>query len=213
MTQKLLQWLKSCWRLVFDQQCRMMVEILSIGDLTSRFLLSWLNVFIEYWMNNLFCYLSLIEICTFSLYRETGIVKLQMQGACSGCPSSSVTLKSGIENMLMHYVPEVTSENHVWDSNLYKITVFFSELLSVLQWSSKFHLLISHFKGGLCVCNFRLWVCYVLPQACINRTKNEARWKSVSWQGAYNIFLSYRTYQQANASLVKALKPDYKALG
>lgn len=41
--------------------------------------------------------------------RDTGIVKLKMQGACSGCPSSSVTLKSGIENMLMHYVPEVTS--------------------------------------------------------------------------------------------------------
>ncbi|XP_059628424.1 nifU-like protein 4, mitochondrial [Cornus florida] len=38
---------------------------------------------------------------------ETGIVKLKMQGACSGCPSSAVTLKSGIENMLMHYVPEV----------------------------------------------------------------------------------------------------------
>ncbi|KAL6225366.1 hypothetical protein ACLB2K_004216 [Fragaria x ananassa] len=38
---------------------------------------------------------------------ETGIVKLSMQGACSGCPSSAVTLKSGIENMLMHYVPEV----------------------------------------------------------------------------------------------------------
>ncbi|KAK0603903.1 hypothetical protein LWI29_009922 [Acer saccharum] len=38
---------------------------------------------------------------------ESGIVKLQMQGACSGCPSSSVTLKSGIENMLMHYIPEV----------------------------------------------------------------------------------------------------------
>ncbi|KAG9138846.1 hypothetical protein Leryth_007490 [Lithospermum erythrorhizon] len=37
----------------------------------------------------------------------TGIVKLKMHGACSGCPSSSVTLKSGIENMLMHYVPEV----------------------------------------------------------------------------------------------------------
>ena len=35
-------------------------------------------------------------------FRETGIVKLKMQGACSGCPSSSVTLKSGIENMLMH---------------------------------------------------------------------------------------------------------------
>ncbi|CAH9097265.1 unnamed protein product [Cuscuta europaea] len=38
---------------------------------------------------------------------DTGMVKLRMQGACSGCPSSSVTLKSGIENMLMHYVPEV----------------------------------------------------------------------------------------------------------
>lgn len=38
---------------------------------------------------------------------EDGIVYLQMQGACSGCPSSSVTLKSGIENMLKHYVPEV----------------------------------------------------------------------------------------------------------
>lgn len=38
---------------------------------------------------------------------EDGIVYLQMQGACSGCPSSTVTLKSGIENMLRHYVPEV----------------------------------------------------------------------------------------------------------
>nr|XP_018677133.1 PREDICTED: nifU-like protein 4, mitochondrial isoform X3 [Musa acuminata subsp. malaccensis] len=46
-----------------------------------------------------------IEYCGFD--PETGIVKLRMQGACSGCPSSSVTLKSGIENMLMHYVPEV----------------------------------------------------------------------------------------------------------
>jgi Fe-S cluster biogenesis protein NfuA len=38
---------------------------------------------------------------------EDGIVYLQMQGACSGCPSSTMTLKSGIENMLKHYVPEV----------------------------------------------------------------------------------------------------------
>ena len=36
-----------------------------------------------------------------------GIVRLHMQGACSGCPSSSATLKHGIENMLKHYVPEV----------------------------------------------------------------------------------------------------------
>ncbi|KAG8380627.1 hypothetical protein BUALT_Bualt06G0035300 [Buddleja alternifolia] len=47
---------------------------------------------------------------------ETGIVKLRMQGACSGCPSSSVTLKSGIENMLMHYVPEVKGVEQEFDA-------------------------------------------------------------------------------------------------
>ena len=40
---------------------------------------------------------------------EDGIVYLHMQGSCSGCPSSTATLKMGIENMLRHYVPEVTS--------------------------------------------------------------------------------------------------------
>ena len=38
---------------------------------------------------------------------EKGIVYLHLQGACSGCPSSTATLKVGIENMLKHYVPEV----------------------------------------------------------------------------------------------------------
>jgi Fe-S cluster biogenesis protein NfuA len=38
---------------------------------------------------------------------EDGIVYLRMQGSCSGCPSSSATLKVGIENMLKHYIPEV----------------------------------------------------------------------------------------------------------
>lgn len=38
---------------------------------------------------------------------EDGVVFLHMQGACSGCPSSTMTLKSGIENMLRHFVPEV----------------------------------------------------------------------------------------------------------
>ena len=38
---------------------------------------------------------------------EKGIVYLHMQGACSGCPSSAATLKTGIENMLKHYIPEV----------------------------------------------------------------------------------------------------------
>mmetsp|Transcript_34356 Transcript_34356/g.50303 ORF Transcript_34356/g.50303 Transcript_34356/m.50303 type:complete len:297 (+) Transcript_34356:168-1058(+) len=39
---------------------------------------------------------------------ETGIVSVQLAGSCVGCPSSSVTLKNGVENMLMHYIPEVT---------------------------------------------------------------------------------------------------------
>jgi Fe-S cluster biogenesis protein NfuA len=38
---------------------------------------------------------------------EDGVVYLHMQGSCSGCPSSTATLKHGIENMLRHYVPEV----------------------------------------------------------------------------------------------------------
>lgn len=40
-------------------------------------------------------------------FRE-GVVYLSMQGACSGCPSSTATLKHGIEGLLKHYVPEVT---------------------------------------------------------------------------------------------------------
>ncbi|MBS0254230.1 MAG: NifU family protein [Proteobacteria bacterium] len=39
-------------------------------------------------------------------FRE-GVVYLSMQGACSGCPSSTATLKNGIENLIRHYVPEV----------------------------------------------------------------------------------------------------------
>lgn len=38
---------------------------------------------------------------------EDGVVLLTMQGACAGCPSSTATLKLGIENMLRHYIPEV----------------------------------------------------------------------------------------------------------
>lgn len=38
---------------------------------------------------------------------DKGIVFLKMRGACSGCPSSTITLKNGVENMLRHYVPEV----------------------------------------------------------------------------------------------------------
>ncbi|MDA0708216.1 MAG: NifU family protein [Proteobacteria bacterium] len=38
---------------------------------------------------------------------KNGVVYLKMQGACSGCPSSTATLKYGIENLLKHYIPEV----------------------------------------------------------------------------------------------------------
>lgn len=38
---------------------------------------------------------------------EEGVVYLEMHGACSGCPSSDVTLKNGVENMLKHFIPEI----------------------------------------------------------------------------------------------------------
>ena len=38
---------------------------------------------------------------------KNGIVKVQLQGSCSGCPSSTMTLKQGVQNLLCHYVPEV----------------------------------------------------------------------------------------------------------
>ncbi len=38
---------------------------------------------------------------------EDGVVYLQLKGSCAGCPSSTATLKSGVENMLKHYIPEV----------------------------------------------------------------------------------------------------------
>ena len=43
------------------------------------------------------------------IYRgfQNGVVMLQLQGSCQGCPSSTMTLKMGIENMLKHYIPEV----------------------------------------------------------------------------------------------------------
>ena len=46
---------------------------------------------------------------------ETGVALMLMSGACSGCASSSVTLKLGVENMLKHYVPEVNAVEGVDD--------------------------------------------------------------------------------------------------
>lgn len=47
---------------------------------------------------------------------DEGIVKLKMQGSCSSCPSSIVTLKSGVENMLQFYIPEVKGVEQVFDA-------------------------------------------------------------------------------------------------
>lgn len=44
---------------------------------------------------------------------ETGVVYLHMQGACAGCPSSTMTLKNGIERLLQHYVPEVVEVRQI----------------------------------------------------------------------------------------------------
>ena len=38
---------------------------------------------------------------------KDGVVKVQLQGSCSGCPSSTMTLKQGVQNLLRHYIPEV----------------------------------------------------------------------------------------------------------
>ena len=43
----------------------------------------------------------------FKEYKD-GKVKVEMQGSCSGCPSSTMTLKRGVENLLKHYIPEIT---------------------------------------------------------------------------------------------------------
>jgi len=51
------------------------------------------------------------------IYRgfEDGIVQLELRGSCSGCPSSTITLKSGIENMLKHYIPEVLGVEQIFE--------------------------------------------------------------------------------------------------
>jgi len=46
---------------------------------------------------------------------DSGVVQLQLQGSCANCPSSQITLKSGIENMLKFYIPEITAVEEVLD--------------------------------------------------------------------------------------------------
>lgn len=53
------------------------------------------------------------DITFHSWDHDDGVVKLHMRGACAGCPSSTMTLKQGIQNMLRHYVPEVRAVEQV----------------------------------------------------------------------------------------------------
>jgi len=48
---------------------------------------------------------------------DDGVVKLKMQGSCTSCPSSVVTLKNGVQNMLQFYIPEVVSVEQVFDES------------------------------------------------------------------------------------------------
>ena len=58
---------------------------------------------------------GMIELKDFDM--ETGRVLVMLQGGCSGCASSAITLKMGVENMLKHYVPEVTGVEGMDDPN------------------------------------------------------------------------------------------------
>ncbi|MCR6644819.1 MAG: NifU family protein [Terricaulis sp.] len=53
------------------------------------------------------------DITFHSWDHDNGVVRLNMRGSCAGCPSSTLTLKQGIENMLRHYVPEVQAVEQV----------------------------------------------------------------------------------------------------
>lgn len=59
---------------------------------------------------------------------DSGIVKLKLVGSCTGCPSSTVTLKNGIQNMMQFYIPEVDSVEQVTCS----ISLFYLQLDCVL---------------------------------------------------------------------------------
>lgn len=71
------------------------------------------------------------------LYRgfnaETGIVDLELQGACASCSSSSVTLKSGVENMLRHYIPEVKEVQEVFGEHASELHKTSAEALNKVE--------------------------------------------------------------------------------
>jgi NFU1 iron-sulfur cluster scaffold homolog, mitochondrial len=64
---------------------------------------------------------------------DAGIVDLELQGACSSCSSSSVTLKSGVENMLRHYIPEVKEVREVFGEHAGALERTSQEALSKVE--------------------------------------------------------------------------------
>lgn len=71
------------------------------------------------------------------LYRgfdpETGVVNLELQGACSTCSSSSITLKNGVENMLRHYIPEVKAVQEVLGEHADPVEKASADALSAVE--------------------------------------------------------------------------------
>lgn len=59
---------------------------------------------------------------------DDGIVKLKMQGACTSCPSSVVTLKNGVQNMLQFYIPEVVGVEQVFEEHDKVAESYFEEI-------------------------------------------------------------------------------------
>lgn len=68
---------------------------------------------------------------------EDGIVKLKLQGSCSSCPSSIVTLKNGVQNMLQFYIPEVVSVEQVKDEEDLVVDKTFEKLEKNIQAKEK----------------------------------------------------------------------------
>lgn len=64
---------------------------------------------------------------------EDGVVRLKMQGSCTSCPSSVVTLKNGVQNMLQFYVPEVVAVEQVFDKADEAVDTEFSKLEEKLR--------------------------------------------------------------------------------
>lgn len=66
---------------------------------------------------------------------EDGIVQLKLQGSCTSCPSSIITLKNGIQNMLQFYIPEVEGVEQVGRGEITEVSFSVEKELFVLsQW-------------------------------------------------------------------------------